>query len=321
MPAALTEELQGKRKSAQAAEENKRLRLEVDRLAEALDAARKSNLRIPERRPSKAAKGSFIRLILGDTHGSYAAWDAVNAMLGDAERMDVREVVHLGDGLECGGWLAQHHTLGFVPQAAYSYEDDVNAANQLLDRLQAATPNAKHYYVCGNHEWRIEREILKRTVGHYKDSKFLLDKMGPEAVLNLKARGIKYIASDLHHNQLEAKGTLQLGKCLFTHGAWLLGDNAPRRALNVLKSNVCFGNTHRIGMAIQQSAHEPLLGAWTFGCLCERVPLYMNTKPTDWAHGYGLQSVNKDGTFFTIPVPIRKGKSLLNPLAIALRAA
>ena len=134
------------------------------------------------------------------------------------------------------------------------------------------------------------------------------------------AQGIQ-LGVDIHRKErCRVLGTrpLQLGKCLFTHGV-ATGPNASQKTLSQFKTNVCFGHTHRVSTAMQESAYEPSLGAWSFGCLCKRVPLYYDTRPTDWAHGYGLQIVEPSGVFFTIQVPIIDGRSLLP--ALELRAA
>jgi hypothetical protein len=54
--------------------------------------------------------------------------------------------------------------------------------------------------------------------------------------------------------------------------------------------------------------------AWNPGCLCQLQPLWCHTRPTDWNHGYGVQSVLPSGEFLHINVPIIEGRSLLMPI-------
>jgi predicted phosphodiesterase len=314
----VVEELAATKKTARLAAENKSLRQHVEQLEASLLAARKSKVKIPAGKPPKTPKGAFYRVIVPDSHGAFIDEGACKAFLADLEWIKPSEVVMLGDHLDCGGWLAQHNTLGFVPEANYSYEDDSNACNQFIDEIQKRTGNVPTWYIEGNHEARVVKTILKQTCGNARDTEFMLGLFGPRAVLNIDKRGITWIGRDQHYGDCQRRGVLQLGKCLFTHGV-ATGPNAAHRTLSQFKTNVCFGHTHRVATAMQESAYEPSLAAWSFGCLCRRVPLYYDTRPTDWAHGYGLQIVDTTGRFITIQVPIIDGRSLLHPWQ--LRAA
>src|SRR5262245_1186760 len=106
----LAKELEDSRKSARLAEENKALRRELERATGALGDARRANFKIPTGKPRKASKGAFTRVIVPDSHGCYIDPEACKAFLADLEQLRPAEVVMLGDHLDCGGWLAQHHT-------------------------------------------------------------------------------------------------------------------------------------------------------------------------------------------------------------------
>lgn len=314
----LQADLDGKRKSKKLAEELKATRAENERLEQALHDARKSRIKLPSGQAKAKPKGSFYRVIVPDSHGAFIDDGACKAFLADLDWIKPAEVVMLGDHLDCGGWLAQHHTLGFVPEANYSYEDDVNACNQFLDAIQSRVGRIPMWYIEGNHEARVVKTVLKWTCGSAQDAEYLLKKWGPKSVLSLEERGVQWIGRDQAYGDCQRRGVLRLGKCLFTHGTEV-GPNAAQRSLSRFKTNVCFGHTHRVSTAMQESAYEPALGAWSFGCLCKRVPLYYDTRPTDWAHGYGLQIVEPGGAFFVIQVPIINGRSLLPPMALDLR--
>lgn len=125
----------------------------------------KSRFKLPASRKTRGKSGSFIRIAIPDTHGAKVDPSAIASFLGDLESIgpEVREVVFLGDHLDCGGFLAQHHTLGYVAETAETFEDDVTAANQLLDAVQGLCPSAKLHYIEGNHECVTpEHEVLTR---------------------------------------------------------------------------------------------------------------------------------------------------------------
>ncbi len=72
-----------------------------------------------------------------DSHGCFIDGAALNAFLGDLEAIKPAEVIMLGDHLDCGGFLAQHQTIGFVAESDYSYAEDVAACNQFLDAIRS----------------------------------------------------------------------------------------------------------------------------------------------------------------------------------------
>jgi predicted phosphodiesterase len=263
---------------------------------------------------SRRAKssGSFYRVVVPDSHGAHIDAAASAAFLGDLELLRPREVVWIGDHLDCGGFLAQHHTLGYVPDTAYSFADDVEMANQFIDSVQARAPDAAHHYVEGNHENRVERWCIQQTLGKGIDAEFLLKHFGPESVLNLGKRGIPYYRRSRFYHGVNTPGTIKLGACHFTHG-FSAAKHAASAVAAKFASNVVFGHTHRIDVVITRLVTGDLISA-SVGCLTKLQPLWRHTDPTGWAHGYGLQIVAGSGDFLHITVPIVEGVSLLGPL-------
>lgn len=125
-----------------------------DKLIQTLASKKESKLKIKFNKPAKAKKvlNDHIRVIIPDSHGSQINIEAASAFLADLKALNPKEVVMLGDHVDCGGWLAQHHTLGYVAETLYSYEDDIKAANDFLDQIQLNAPDAEIHYIEGNHE-------------------------------------------------------------------------------------------------------------------------------------------------------------------------
>lgn len=263
----------------------------------------------PAKSPAKL-KSDIVRVIFPDVHGSYQDKAAVAAFLADAKRIDPDELIGLGDIMDCGGYLATHHVLGFVAQADYSFENDLAAANAFLDRLQTACPRASLTLIEGNHERRIETQCVTWALRNRRDAQGLLDRNGPEAILNVKARGATWVRQDRAYDGLPTQGTILRGKCLFTHGT-AVGAGAPFAMLKKHGMSVMFGHTHRSVGVVESSTSSSAIGAWTIGCLSERQPLWRHTDPTSWVHGYAIQlQSRRTGHFLTIPVPIVDGHSL-----------
>jgi predicted phosphodiesterase len=289
----------------------------VEELTEQLEVARKARgLELPAKSRRKTPR-TYCRLILADAHGSHASPDALAAVLADLDRLDVREVVLLGDMLECGGFLAQHHTLGYVAQIdETAYEDDIAATNDLLDRIQTACPHARIHYLEGNHEHRIERWCVDQGLTS-RNAEYLLRAIGPERVLRLSDRGVSYYRQGERHG-VDVPGVIRLGKTYFTHSG-LTRKHAAAGMVERFAGCVWYGHTHRADSHTTRLVSTGLIAAWCPGCLSALQPRWRHSDPTGWTHGYGLQIVDRDSAdFLSVHVPIQGANSYLVGLARAL---
>lgn len=284
------------------------------RLEQSLSDARKAKRgSIPARSARKRKKDDWVRVIITDTHGSKIDKEAFAAVIADIKRLDPDEIVHLGDSIDCGGFLAEHHTLGFVAETEYTYEDDVSMANHQLDQLQAAAPKAKIHLLEGNHEQRVEHYCVTKALRNGRDAEFLRSLISPHKLLQIEERGIHYYREAERHGDATVRGWVRMGKCWFVHGI-CASTHAASRHLQKAGGNVVYGHTHRIDSAHNELPNVGPVAAWNPGCLCIKQPLWRHTAPTGWGHGYAVQIVAKSGEFLHLNVPIIEGKSLLLPL-------
>lgn len=265
-------------------------------------------------KPRRRGKEDIVRVVIPDTHGAKVDKPALAACLGDIKALSPDEVILLGDHVDCGGFLAQHHTLGYVAESSYTYESDIAAANAFLDAVQAAAPRARVEYIEGNHERRIETWSLTQTLRNSKDAEYLRRAFAPEFLLNLAERGIPYYRQGEFYDDLPIPGTIRRGKCYFTHGS-STSKQATTTMLTNFAGNIVFGHTHREQSSSARPVHTGQIKSWNPGCLCELQPLWMHTSPVSWTHGVGLQLVAKSGEFLHLNIPIIGGKSLLGSLA------
>lgn len=262
--------------------------------------------------PSPA--GSFIRLIVPDTHGEHIDWLAANAMVRDVEKLspEIREVVWLGDHLDCGGTFNAHQRI-YTHELTESYAADVAAAGRLIRMIRERTPCAAHHYLEGNHEAHVER-FLARSFSSFKDAEFLLDLIGPRNVLKLDELDIHYYRASQLHMGLTVPGTIKLGRVFFTHG-FAHSKNAAATHLERVGDNVVHGHTHRAQSTVNRTATSSAQGAWCPGTLAKLQPLYRHTSPTSWSHGYAFEFVEADGRFTHLNIPVfADGRSGLLPL-------
>lgn len=272
----------------------------------------------PLPRAKKSAKQDFVRVIANDVHGSMMDRPAVEAFLADLKDWNPDEVVLNGDIIECGGFLAAHHTLGYVAQTAYSWQEDIAAGNWFLDEVQKAAPKATLHIIEGNHEDRVERWIVDQTMRHGRDSEFLRTLLGPDILLRVKERGILYHRRGEHEIPGLPPGWIKLGKIFFVHELGG-GKNAASAAVGRTAGNVVFAHTHQEDTATMVLPGVGLVKAWNPGCLCTRVPLWRHSNPTNWSHGYAVQFIAKSGEFMHINVSILEGRSLVGSMHSRMR--
>jgi predicted phosphodiesterase len=256
-------------------------------------------------------KSDRIRVIIPDSHGSLSDKRACSAFLKDLKVLQPNEIVMLGDHVDCGG-LYSKHTRQAKEDQEYSYFDDIDAASAFLDQIQETAPNATIYYLEGNHEYHIERWAVE-NLAHERDIKEFIRTNGPEGLLKLNSRGIKYFRRMGFHHGLSIPGTIRLGKCYFNHG---LGASKQAASVHLHKfsANICFGHTHRMQSDVTKTVQSGGIGAWSFGTLAQLQPTYMHNAPSDWVHGYGIQGIAKSGNFQTVSVSIVNGVSFCNLL-------
>jgi predicted phosphodiesterase len=270
----------------------------------------------PEPIPSKPRKGKskdLVRVICCDVHGSGMDRDAVEAFLTDLKKWDPDEIVLLGDIVECGGFLAAHHTLGYVAQTEYSWQDDIACGNWFLDRVMEAAPRAEIHYLEGNHEDRVERWVVDQTMRHNRDAEFLRSMLAPDKLMRLEERGIKFYRRGEKTCPTLPPGWLKLGKVFFVHELGS-GKNAASSAVGRTGGNVVYAHTHQEDTSSLVLPGVGLVKAFNPGCLCLRQPLWRHSNPTGWSHGYGVQFVASSGEFLHLNIPIWEGRSLVGSM-------
>lgn len=259
--------------------------------------------------PKTRGPRDSVEVICGDVHGNKADPKAVAAFLADVEKIQPDRITLGGDILDGGGFLAEHHTLGYVAETADSYEDDIAAANGFLDALQAAAPNAEIHYLEGNHEWRVERWIMGQKLQHQKDMEFLRRKFAAEFVLRLTERGIRHYRMGEVHDECGVPGWIRHKSLFYIHDLGA-GRNAASNALSKAMASVVYFHTHRADYFPTWTPGTGAIAAWNPGCLCKFHPLYSNTKVFGWTHGYLVRYISGEtGNFQMVPVGIENGVS------------
>lgn len=297
--------------------QNKQLKEDLakeKRLAEeavnALDQFRNTKRapKIPVNSARKRLKGDVVEVIFGDLHGNKQNKEAVSALLRDLKGIQPDRIFMGGDIIDCGGFLAEHHTLGYVSESEDSYVEDCEATNQFLDALQEICPSAEIDYLEGNHEWRVERWAMNQKLAHHKDVDLLRRTFHPRNTLHLEKRGITYYEQGKVHVPNAPVGWVRKDNLWYVHKLSNASDSA-QKALDLSASNVVYFDTHRAQYKPSYLPAHGMISAWNPGCLCNRQPLYCNTRPTRWTHGYLIRFISAGGAFQMVPISIDDGVS------------
>jgi len=294
--------------------EREAIRQQLVQTVEALERTRRAKApRVPKHQARRRLKGDRVRICAGDLHGMKREPKAVAAFLHDVAQLNPHEIILGGDIVDCGGFLAQHHTLGYVAETDYSYEEDTIAGNQFLDSLQRIAAKARFEYLEGNHERRVETWAVTQVLRHARDAELLRRAVAPEFLLDLKARDIPYRRLSVCYDGLDVPGVIKRDACYYFHG---ITTSKHAAALTLLRTsaNCVFFHTHRAQSDIQRRVSAGTIGAWNPGCLCAQQPLWQHGAPTDWTNGYAVQFVTRTGKFLHINVPILDGTTLLSSL-------
>lgn len=270
--------------------------------------------------PRPKASKHLTRVIIPDSHGNHIDPVACAAFLADLKQLRPQEIVMLGDHLDCGGTFNAHQA-AYTNEMSESYEADTAAADAFLDAIRAYAPDARIHYIEGNHEAHVERWAA-RNIHSRRDAEFLLSKYGPEAVLNLKAREITYYKSKEFHMGLSVRGSIQLGRCFFTHGI-SHSKHADDAHLHAFNGNIVFGHVHRTLEVRSRTVTSSGYGAWSPGTLAKLAPLWKHTEPTTWTLGYAIQFANESsGRFAHLNVAIfSDGTTALMEMTDAVRGS
>jgi hypothetical protein len=269
----------------------------------------KKPLKIKAKAPRARRKKDIVEIISGDWHGAKVDPKAFGAFLQDVKAINPDRAVLGGDILDCGGYLAAHHTMGYIAETQDSYEDDVITANSLLDQFQEVTGGCETHYIEGNHEARVEKNILTQLVrANAKDLERRRRQDAAEFVLRVKERGFKFYSYSGIHEPGLTRGWMSLDNLLFTHKI-SNAKNAVRAAVEKTAANVMFFDTHRPGYTPVRKAGTGLIAGWNTGCLCKLQPLYAHTNYMEWSHGYCVRFIAPSGAFQVINVAIDEGRS------------
>lgn len=235
-------------------------------------------------------------LIIPDTHVPFEDKQAYSMMLNVAEDVQPEEIVILGDfgdfySINSHGVDARLRHLNLV--------DEIAAVNDRLDELDELFPEARKVFIAGNHEHRLARYINNKAPE-------LIGMAEVDHLFSLHTRRnwkfVPYGPTQLYQ---------VLGSHLFARHEPLSGSaHAAYQTVVKAGCSVVFGHIHRIQeyqvVMMDGKNHRGISVGW-LGDETHHVMEYVGGHH-QWAKGFGVVDVLRDGTFFHQTVHIIGGK-------------
>lgn len=239
--------------------------------------------------------GSHLVVVLPDLHVPYHDHAALDCALLAHEALAPRRTVILGDWLDCAAFSA--HPKGSAEEFAGTFKElEVDPTRLILDDLERSTDEID--YLGGNHEDRIDRACANNaTLAACAD----LIGAGP-LLAEGRAKPFRFVP---YVPRGEIVSHVKLAEDLLAVHGWSFAKHAAAQHLTAARHySLVHGHTHR---AQSYSTRDPLTGriytAWSPGCLSKLQPLYQQSSPTEWVHGFSLVWVTDDLTRWTAYSP------------------
>lgn len=182
------------------------------------------------------------------------------------------------------------------PRILNRTEEELDAANQILDELAEASPNTITKFLAGNHEQRLTRRLFENP----DILPFATRSMNPDQLLiqslSLEEREIEYFPYPDVYNHWGF---------LICHGQ-AVGLHPARKELERHGISGCSGHVHR-NRYWERKDRASVCAWWSLGGLCTHDVDY--NPHNDWQHGFGYLEQDMTSDLFTFhPIPIIKGK-------------
>lgn len=211
------------------------------------------------------------------------------------------------DNLVLGGDAADFHRISRWkkdPNSCMPFDEEIEYTRNGVAAISSAFPDAKRYFIKGNHEMRLETFLwnnapeLVNLKGMTVQEQLGLDEAGYTWIDNLKMK--------------EQTGQFfSIGKLTMLHGHELgicPSVNPARQYFLRSFDNVMVGHVHKVDNHIANTISGKVLGAYVVGTLSNMHPEYR--PQNDWVAGFAITEFDADGYFKVNNYKIINGRVL-----------
>lgn len=232
-------------------------------------------------------------LLISDLHIPYHDIDAVTIALDYGVKNEVNTIFINGDLID------NHQVSKFEKDPRKrSVKQEFDATKSFLLTLRATFPNAKIYWLKGNHCIRWEKFLLMKVREIWDDDYFFLEE-------RLQLNEQKVVL-------LDDKTLVKAGRLSISHGHHIFkGIFSPvspaRGAFMKAKQSIIVGHLHRASHHPEIDLDGKVISCWSTGCLCELRPDY-SPLVSNSQHGFAHITIENNGDYTVKNYQIINGK-------------
>jgi hypothetical protein len=181
------------------------------------------------------------------------------------------------------------------PSRLMQLQDDLDVAQDALSRIRKAAPQARIYFIKGNHEERLNKFLWTRAAELVS-----LRDLTVEHLLGLDKFRMTYVKNGL----MEYRGIIvKHGTTVRKHSGYTATAELDESWISGVSAH-----THRLGHVYKRNA-SGVYGWVESGCLCDLNPEYAEGRTMNWQHGLVWGYFNTKKTSFEVhTAPIIDGK-------------
>jgi hypothetical protein len=186
----------------------------VERQQAQIERMRAVKFKLPTGKVSLGKGKAFTRVFVPDTHGAHIDPEAAKAFLSDLELLRPTEVIFMGDHLDCGGLLAQHHVLGTVPETETTNRRGRSGGEHSFGFGRAAHSRRQQAVHRGHHESRIEEVDYQNHARQARHGQQDAGDVWAGNRIGVREAGYSLYQAIENLRRIEDPGTIDLGDCL-----------------------------------------------------------------------------------------------------------
>lgn len=242
-------------------------------------------------------------LIYNDPHIPYEDKEAVERMFEVGKDFDPHEIIGNGD-------IADFYAVSSHPKAAnlnHILSEEIGGVRKFLKRLKNEFPRAKHIYIEGNHENRLQRYINSKAPE-------LFGMVELEDILRIGDLGFEFVPYTPNQKYVPITSCGSNARFVVRHEPLSGGVSAARLTATKAMESTIFAHNHRIEEYITNTILDRNIRGISFGWLGDKTsPVFNYVKNFHtWQTGFGLVWVFPNGDFRYESIKVDDGKCWYN---------
>lgn len=219
-------------------------------------------------------KKAKVEIAIADFHVPFHDEQTVSLILDRIRDVSPSIVVICGDLIDfytISRWKKDPNKLTF--------DQEIDATREILDRIRDVCPTATKYYIQGNHEERFESYLLTEAPALYGKYLSLQSLLG---ISDFQYINVKQLVVDTG-KPFNINGLYHL------HGHELVGSGysavyVARKMFNKTFENILFGHYHKVDTFVKRKFNMDVVTSASLGCACQVTAEYMPIN--DWSQGF-----------------------------------